>query len=99
MSRPLTLYRSILRFHRDRLPMEMRKLGDDYVKAEFQLHKSATNTTHIADFMKEWENYLESMKRTTGKFGRNMEKEEAGKLNDEQRIKLAQLRDEAKRME
>ncbi|KAL7563621.1 hypothetical protein ACA910_013361 [Epithemia clementina (nom. ined.)] len=33
-----SLYRSILRAHRQYLPMEMRVLGDSYVKTEFRLH-------------------------------------------------------------
>ena len=98
MSKPIQLYRSILKLHRDRLPREMRHLGDDYVKNEFQLHKATTNPTQLNYFFQAWENYLESMKKSSGKFGRNLEQTEAGKLNDEQRIKLAQLRDETKNL-
>lgn len=97
MSRPLSLYRSILRFHRQKLPIEMRKLGDDYVKHEFRQHKQTTNQTQLNDFFTEWERYLKMMKQqSAGKFGRELEKSEASKLNDEQRIKLAQLREETK---
>jgi hypothetical protein len=74
----------------------MRKLGDDYVKNEFRLHKKTTNAAHLQDFFREWENYLRSMKQASGKFGRHLEGEETKKLNDEQRIKLAQLHEETK---
>jgi hypothetical protein len=36
------------------------------------------------------------MKQASGKFGRHLEGEETKKLNDEQRIKLAQLHEETK---
>lgn len=79
------------------LPKEMRKLGDDYVKHEFRQHRNTSNQNQLNDFFQEWEKYLKAMKQqSAGKFGRELEKSEASKLNDEQRIKLAQLREETK---
>jgi hypothetical protein len=96
MSKAAALYRSILKVHRQKLPVEMRQMGDEYVKSEFRLHKKATNQAQLTDFFQAWEHYLRTMQQSAGKFGRDMEKEETKKLNDEQRIKLAQLRDEAR---
>ena len=74
----------------------MKQLGDKYVKEEFRLHKKVTNETHLKNFYSGWEDYLQMMKASNGKVGRDLEKTEAQKLNDEQRIKLAELREETK---
>ena len=74
----------------------MRKLGDDYVKHEFKLHKKTTNQAHLTGFFGAWESYLQSMQKSKDKFGKSLEESDAKKLNDEQRIKLAQLQEEAK---
>ncbi|KAG5957054.1 hypothetical protein E4U58_006306, partial [Claviceps cyperi] len=44
---PLLLYRRLLRAHRKYLPAEMRLLGDEYVKAEFRLHRKVDNPAHL----------------------------------------------------
>ncbi|KAG6010156.1 hypothetical protein E4U21_007633 [Claviceps maximensis] len=44
---PLSLYRRLLRAHRKHLPAEMRLLGDEYVKAEFRLHRKVDNPAHL----------------------------------------------------
>ncbi|GAA5798857.1 hypothetical protein EDC94DRAFT_617655 [Helicostylum pulchrum] len=61
---PLKLYREILRSHR-MLPAAMRALGDDYVKAEFQRHKSIDNPAHIVGFVSQWQSYLDMMQNQT----------------------------------
>ena len=38
----LRLYRNVLKLHRRCLPDDMRKLGDEYVKSEWRLHKKVT---------------------------------------------------------
>jgi len=80
------------------MPYEMRKLGDDYVRNEFKQHKVATDSRQLADFFEAWDGYLETMKLSapTGKFGRELGRDEVSDFNDEQRIKLAQLREETK---
>ncbi|XP_063953691.1 succinate dehydrogenase assembly factor 3, mitochondrial-like [Lytechinus pictus] len=50
-----TLYKRILQLHR-RLPLEMKALGDEYVKAEFRRHKNV-NSEEVQNFMKEWQGY------------------------------------------
>ncbi|KAH9973414.1 hypothetical protein BJV74DRAFT_782707 [Russula compacta] len=57
---PIPLYRRILRAHRY-LPVEMRSLGDDYVKAEFRRHKDVTNPGYIIGFLSQWKIYLDQI--------------------------------------
>ncbi|KAH9170661.1 ACN9-domain-containing protein [Lactarius sanguifluus] len=57
---PIPLYRGILRAHRY-LPVEMRSLGDDYVKAEFRRHRDVTNPGHIIGFLSQWKVYLDQI--------------------------------------
>ncbi|KAF5893862.1 succinate dehydrogenase assembly factor 3, mitochondrial, partial [Clarias magur] len=47
------LYKRILMLHRF-LPMDLRALGDQYVKDEFRRHRSAS-PHQVQHFMKEWE--------------------------------------------
>uniref|UniRef100_A0A668V5A3 Succinate dehydrogenase assembly factor 3 n=1 Tax=Oreochromis aureus TaxID=47969 RepID=A0A668V5A3_OREAU len=51
VSRVRSLYKRILRRF---LPIELRALGDQYVKDEFRRHKSA-EPKEVKSFMKEWE--------------------------------------------
>lgn len=44
---PIPLYRRLLRAHRKFLPVEMRLLGDEYVKAEFRAHREVENPAHL----------------------------------------------------
>ena len=72
----VTLYRSLLRAHRQYLPTDMRSLGDAYVKSEFRLHakkqpaegdSTTTKTTtpeQLATFCTEWEKYLHQITST-----------------------------------
>ncbi|GAA5962690.1 hypothetical protein JCM8115_005924 [Rhodotorula mucilaginosa] len=56
---PLQLYRRLLRVHRKVLPVEMRLMGDEYVKAEFRRTRSTDNPLHIVGFLSEWKKYLD----------------------------------------
>jgi len=60
---PIPLYRNILRVHRV-LPVDMRSLGDTYVKAEFRRHKEVTNPVHIIGFLSQWKMYLDGIPRS-----------------------------------
>jgi hypothetical protein len=55
MGRAGSLYRALLRAHRHHLPPDMRQLGDTYVRAEFQRHRSAKDAKYISGFFAEWE--------------------------------------------
>lgn len=48
-----SLYKRILVLHRF-LPIDLKALGDQYVKDEFRRHKSAS-PEEVTGFMKEWE--------------------------------------------
>lgn len=94
-SRAIALYRNILRGHRSLAP-SMRKLGDDYVKNEFRLHKSSTNETHLNQFYKAWNDYLRNLQARGHSLGKDLSDKERSNLSLEQREKLEQLRVEAK---
>lgn len=49
------LYKTVLRLHRG-LPVEMRTLGDEYVREEFRRHKRA-NSEEAKTFVTEWTRY------------------------------------------
>lgn len=52
-SKVRSLYKRILVLHRF-LPIELKTLGDQYVKDEFRRHKRATGG-EVRSFMEEWE--------------------------------------------
>lgn len=52
-SKVRSLYKRILVLHRF-LPIELKTLGDQYVKDEFRRHKRATRG-EVGSFMEEWE--------------------------------------------
>ncbi len=74
----------------------MRKLGDEYVRSEFRLHKKTTDVNHLNQFYNAWENYLKMLMNRNEPIGRNMEDQQKLKLNEEQKEKLSQLREEVK---
>ncbi|XP_028256727.1 succinate dehydrogenase assembly factor 3, mitochondrial [Parambassis ranga] len=96
VSRVLSLYKRILVLHRF-LPIDLRALGDQYVKDEFRRHKAATSE-EVKSFMTEWENYkdvlqtqvLESARDQIDamKFGADLPE---GKLRDFQDEQIGQL--------
>ncbi|KAK3508395.1 hypothetical protein QTP70_027454 [Hemibagrus guttatus] len=59
VSRVRALYKRILMLHRF-MPIDLRTLGDQYVKDEFRRHKSAA-PEQVQYFMKEWEDYKDTL--------------------------------------
>ncbi|MCJ8749547.1 hypothetical protein PDJAM_G00177590 [Pangasius djambal] len=59
VSRVRALYKRILVLHRF-MPIDLRSLGDQYVKDEFRRHKSAS-PEQVQVFMKEWEDYRDTL--------------------------------------
>lgn len=53
VSKVRSMYKRILVLHRF-LPIDLRALGDQYVKDEFRRHKGAS-PEEVKSFMKEWE--------------------------------------------
>ena len=76
----LALYRGILQAHKRHLPAEMRALGDAYVKSEFKLHKSVSNTAQLDEFFVAWDQYLDQLLQTA----RRKESVSAGLLDGSQ---------------
>jgi hypothetical protein len=96
-NRSLSLYRSILREHKVRLPPQMKALGDTYVKQEFRLHKEA-KPEHLNRFIKSWENYLMTLKtQSAGNIGANIDADKVGRMTEEQKQKMRGLMDQAKK--
>ncbi|CAM4633930.1 unnamed protein product [Leuciscus chuanchicus] len=54
-----SLYKRILLLHRF-LPIDLRALGDQYVKDEFRRNKSASGED-VTRFMTEWQNYKDTL--------------------------------------
>ncbi|XP_062845392.1 succinate dehydrogenase assembly factor 3, mitochondrial [Trichomycterus rosablanca] len=94
VSKVRTLYKRILVLHRF-MPIELRALGDQYVKDEFKRHKSASQD-QVQLFMKEWEKYkdtlqsqvLEAVGTRTPAFGADLSEQ---KLRDLQDVQIGQL--------
>ncbi|KAL7417815.1 hypothetical protein BDY24DRAFT_373014 [Mrakia frigida] len=92
---PLPLYRRLLRSHRN-LPIEMRSLGDTYIKDEFRRHKTADNPLHIIGFLSQWKHYLDSMEKGELDKGRMLDMDKLEKMSNEQVAQLYELMKETK---
>ncbi|WVR05310.1 acetate non-utilizing protein 9, mitochondrial [Kwoniella sp. DSM 27419] len=68
---PIPLYRRLLRAHRH-LPVEMRFMGDSYIKSEFRLTRSTDNPLHIVAFLGQWKLYLDELETSIPKGERGM---------------------------
>ncbi|XP_026531443.1 succinate dehydrogenase assembly factor 3, mitochondrial [Notechis scutatus] len=103
VSQVRTLYKKILQLHRV-LPLELKALGDQYVKDEFRRHKSIS-LQEAQHFLQEWENYAmmlqqqanQHVQNTTDQpdFGAHLTKEKFNALRDEQIGQLNELMKEA----
>ncbi|CAG0919058.1 unnamed protein product [Notodromas monacha] len=98
------IYKRILQLHRA-LPIELKAIGDEYVKQEFRLHK-AVNEQNANIFMREWTSYgnqlandvsLKAIKQGA-KLGRNLEKEEINAFSEDQVNQLVELMKEARQV-
>ncbi|XP_048848652.1 succinate dehydrogenase assembly factor 3, mitochondrial [Brienomyrus brachyistius] len=94
-----SLYKRILLLHRF-MPLDLRALGDQYVKDEFRRHKAAT-PQEVTCFMREWENYKDGLQsqvlgsartgQTVSKYGADLSAEQLSQLQDEQIGQLYEL--------
>ncbi|KAG7225386.1 hypothetical protein INR49_027375 [Caranx melampygus] len=90
------LYKRILVLHRF-LPIELKALGDQYVKDEFRRHKSAS-PEEVKGFMAEWQIYKDTLQTqvlesagkqlSSAKFGADLPE---GRLTDFQDEQIGQL--------
>ncbi|XP_066587673.1 succinate dehydrogenase assembly factor 3, mitochondrial [Prorops nasuta] len=91
------VYKIILRLHRG-LPPEMQVLGNNYVRDEFQRHKTC-NTGEAAIFMHEWTDYALSLAKQLGlrgpktaqQLGKDLNEKDYDKFRDEQMYQLYEL--------
>ncbi|WFD42357.1 hypothetical protein MPSI1_000999 [Malassezia psittaci] len=92
---PIPLYRALLRVHR-KLPVEMRSLGDDYVKSEFRRHQKISNPLHIVGFCSQWKMYLDALLAdqlsSIETRGKSMDPDLLEKFSDEQLYQLYELK-------
>ncbi|GIL75719.1 hypothetical protein Vretimale_15245 [Volvox reticuliferus] len=59
----ISLYREVLKLHRERLPPPVRDLGDSYVRAEFRSHlRGKTTMSQWTQFVNEWRGYLATLR-------------------------------------
>lgn len=95
------LYKIIFRLHKS-MPIELREMGNAYVRSEFKLHKNAA-PEHVQVFMNEWGNYTKTLMRQVNpkyglKFGKSLE-DKIDDLNDGQVTQLYELFLEATKQE
>ncbi|KAF1381216.1 hypothetical protein PFLUV_G00151290 [Perca fluviatilis] len=96
VSKVLSLYKRILVLHRF-LPIDLRALGDQYVKDEFRRNKVASSE-EVKSFMTEWEKYKDTLQTqvlqsagkplSSVKFGADLSE---GKLSNFQDDQIGQL--------
>ncbi len=74
----------------------MRQLGDSYTRSEFKLHKTA-KIGQVKEFVRQWKEYMYTIEiqAKQGQFGRDLDEAKMDTLNDGQRSKLSELKDEA----
>ncbi|XP_071400022.1 succinate dehydrogenase assembly factor 3, mitochondrial [Centroberyx affinis] len=99
VSKVRSLYKRILLLHRF-LPIDLRAIGDQYVKDEFRRHKGAA-AGEVKGFMIEWENYKDTLQtqvlESAGerldpvKFGANLSERELKNFQDDQIGQLYEL--------
>ncbi|KAI1253014.1 hypothetical protein MGN70_005222 [Eutypa lata] len=87
---PIPLYRRILRAHRKHLPVKMRLLGDEYVKAEFHAHKDIDNPAHLIGFLTEWQLYAQKVEGDAW-VGDKLDPTKVAKMSDQQIGQLYEL--------
>jgi Complex1_LYR-like len=93
-TKALSLYRGILRAHR-KLEPELKRLGDAYVRDEFQRHKAA-KPKFLANFFREWEKYLHTLEAQNPALGQtigaDLTPDAVAAMSDEQKAQLSKLR-------
>ncbi|KAJ7322341.1 hypothetical protein JRQ81_018628 [Phrynocephalus forsythii] len=103
ISRVRILYRKILHLHRA-LPLELKALGDQYVKDEFRRHKTV-GPEEAQCFLQEWENYADTLWQQVSQntrastsqplFGSHLPEEKLNAFREEQVGQLRELMVEA----
>ncbi|GFS00173.1 succinate dehydrogenase assembly factor 3, mitochondrial [Elysia marginata] len=95
LMRVRALYKGILKLHRG-LPLQMKALGDHYVKEEFRAHKEA-ESAEVAVFMQEWTKYYVtlakqlSQRKQRQEVGQNLSPQMLDNFSEEQLGQLHEL--------
>ncbi|KAM8883494.1 succinate dehydrogenase assembly factor 3, mitochondrial [Synchiropus picturatus] len=99
VARVCSLYKRVLVLHRF-LPIDLRALGDQYVKDEFRRHKDAS-PEETRSFMLEWESYKDTLQsqivelmanpESIVKFGADLPEKRLSDFQDEQIGQLYEL--------
>ncbi|GFN93092.1 succinate dehydrogenase assembly factor 3, mitochondrial [Plakobranchus ocellatus] len=95
LMRVRALYKAILKLHRG-LPLQMKALGDQYVKEEFRAHKNA-EPPEVAVFMQEWTKYYVTLAQQLSQrkreqiVGENLSPEMLDNFREEQLGQLHEL--------
>lgn len=93
----LSLYRRILRLHRQKLPAQKRTLGDAYVKKEFRDHQSA-KPEFVKSFFQEWTQYCDfvAAQKDQAMLGKDIAPETLQAFSPEQKAMLEKLKRETR---
>eukprot|EP00891_Asterochloris_glomerata_P007367 jgi/Astpho2/7367/Aster-01958 len=97
----LSVFRQVLRVHRQRLPPPMRSLGDSYMREELCRHQEGSTTPEQwATFTQEWKRYVSMLQGTTDtpSGSGDISSDILASLTPEQKQQLARLKDEASRL-
>ncbi|RUS88452.1 hypothetical protein EGW08_003789 [Elysia chlorotica] len=95
LMRVRALYKGILKLHRG-LPLQMKALGDNYIREEFRAHKQA-EPAEVAVFMQEWTKYYVtlakqlSQRKQRQEVGQNLSPEILDNFSEEQLGQLHEL--------
>ena len=96
----LSLYKRIIRLHEQKLPQVMKSLGDTYIRKEFKIHMYGMkcSESQFEVFLKTWDNYASKLEESTEVSGSPLTPEQRKLLNDDQKAKLRELRDEVEKL-
>ena len=100
VGRIFSLYRSILRAHRN-LPGPMKELGGTYAREEFRTHlrSEKIQEKQWRTFVESWQSYVESLRGDAGiVVSGDLTEDVIEQLTPEQRQQLERLKDEAMRL-
>lgn len=68
----------------------MRVLGDEYIKAEFRLHRKVENRAHLIGFLSEWQLYAQKIEGDSW-VGEKIDEVKLQRMSDEQIHQLYDL--------
>lgn len=90
--RALSLYKRILRLHKQKLPDLYRSVGDKYVRQEFRAHQDVSEEQE-KQFMTQWEDYAAHLALEADLFGigRDLADKEVEEMTEDQKAQLQKL--------